>query len=231
MVGPSLSKRREMLRHAIAHMALEAVARMRGADLRHQAVARHLGDDRGRGDRRDQRVAADHRLAIAGHVDAIAAVDEDEMRADRKRGDRARQRPERGLQDIVAVDARGRAEGDGDLARWRRLCRRALRALRASSFLELLRPRGMRLGSRITAAATTGPASGPRPASSQPATGQTPRFMARAFAAEARAEISLAKRQARRCGLSGCGPTHDRDRAAIVTRDADAGTQMISREA
>src|ERR1700758_2073973 len=36
----------------------------------------------------------------------------------------------------------------------------------------------MRLGSRITAAATTGPASGPRPASSTPATGKTPRFIA-----------------------------------------------------
>src|SRR5262245_61011298 len=37
----------------------------------------------------------------------------------------------------------------------------------------------MRLGSRITAAATTGPANGPLPASSHPATGATPRFMAR----------------------------------------------------
>src|SRR6266536_4088263 len=37
----------------------------------------------------------------------------------------------------------------------------------------------MRAGSRITAAATTGPASGPLPASSQPATGTMPRLMAR----------------------------------------------------
>src|SRR3954453_9441857 len=36
----------------------------------------------------------------------------------------------------------------------------------------------MRSGSSTTAAATTGPASGPRPASSQPATGHTPRLMA-----------------------------------------------------
>ena len=36
----------------------------------------------------------------------------------------------------------------------------------------------MRSGSSTTAAATTGPASGPRPASSQPATGQMPRFIA-----------------------------------------------------
>src|SRR5690349_7677552 len=37
----------------------------------------------------------------------------------------------------------------------------------------------MRFGSRMKAAATTGPASGPRPASSQPATGQTPFASAR----------------------------------------------------
>src|ERR1700737_1434429 len=38
-------------------------------------------------------------------------------------------------------------------------------------------PLGIRLGSSTTAAATTGPASGPRPASSQPAIGQTPRLI------------------------------------------------------
>src|ERR1700726_3152645 len=38
-------------------------------------------------------------------------------------------------------------------------------------------PLGIRLGSSTTAAATTGPASGPRPASSQPATGQMPRLI------------------------------------------------------
>ena len=47
-----------------------------------------------------------------------------------------------------------------------------------SSFLESSSPRGTRLGSRMTAAATTGPASGPLPASSHPATGHTPRLSA-----------------------------------------------------
>src|SRR5947209_6782289 len=46
------------------------------------------------------------------------------------------------------------------------------------SFLESFSPRGMRFGSRMTAAATTGPASGPLPASSQPATGNSPFFIA-----------------------------------------------------
>ena len=124
----------------------------------------------------------DHRLAVAAAVDAVAAVDEHELRPHRQRRDRARQRPQRGAQDVVAVDARGRAERDRDLRRWRRSSRRASRASSASSFLESLSPRGMRLGSRMTAAATTGPASGPRPASSQPATGQTPLASARARA-------------------------------------------------
>ena len=47
----------------------------------------------------------------------------------------------------------------------------------AVSRLESSIPLGIRLGSSTTAAATTGPASGPRPASSQPATGQTPRLI------------------------------------------------------
>ena len=47
----------------------------------------------------------------------------------------------------------------------------------AVSRLESSMPFGIRLGSSTTAAATTGPASGPRPASSQPATGQTPRLI------------------------------------------------------
>ena len=47
----------------------------------------------------------------------------------------------------------------------------------AVSRLESSMPLGIRFGSSTTAAATTGPASGPRPASSQPATGQTPRLI------------------------------------------------------
>ncbi len=46
------------------------------------------------------------------------------------------------------------------------------------SFLESSIPSGILSGSRMTAAATTGPASGPRPASSVPATGQRPFFRA-----------------------------------------------------
>ena len=109
----------------------------------------------------------------------------------------------------------GRAEGDRDLGAWRRSWRRASRARRRSSFLESLSPRGMRSGSRMTAAATTGPASGPRPASSQPATGQTPACQRAALAAERRTE-DLPRPSGRRSafrGFGGGGPTHARDPA------------------
>src|ERR1700683_445481 len=46
----------EMLGHAVTHMALEAVTWMRGSETSHQAVAGHLGDDRGRGNGRAEAV-------------------------------------------------------------------------------------------------------------------------------------------------------------------------------
>gem|GEM_PF-6658163 len=104
-----------MLRHRIAHVALEPVARMRGAQAAHQAVARDLGNDRGRGDREHQRVAADHRAALAIDIDAVDAVDEHEPGQYGKRLDGARQRPERRAADIVGLDARRRRDRDRDL--------------------------------------------------------------------------------------------------------------------
>src|SRR5437762_3123456 len=68
-------QRIEMFRHAIAHMPFEAIARMRGAEAGHQPVAGDLGDDRGGSDRDNEPVAADHRLAIAAGIDAVAAID------------------------------------------------------------------------------------------------------------------------------------------------------------
>src|ERR1700683_5314790 len=70
----------KMLGHAVTHMALETVTWMGGAETSHQAVAGHFGDDRSRRNRRDQTVAADHGLAVAAGLDAVAAVDEHEAR-------------------------------------------------------------------------------------------------------------------------------------------------------
>ena len=67
-----------MFGHAIAHVPFEAIAGMGGPEAGHQPVARHLGDDRCRRDRGDEPVAADHGLAVATGIDAIAAIDEDQ---------------------------------------------------------------------------------------------------------------------------------------------------------
>ncbi len=74
--GQRRFERVEVLWDAVALVLLEAVA---GAVLRqraHQAVARHLGDDGGRGDRQHDAVAADHGLAVARRVKPVTAVDE-----------------------------------------------------------------------------------------------------------------------------------------------------------
>ena len=100
-----------MFRHAVALVLLEAVTRAVLRQRAHQPVARHLGDDRRRRDRHHQTVAADHGLAFAGRVDPVATIDKDVPRQLRQRLHRAGQRPQRGAQDIVAIDSRRRREG------------------------------------------------------------------------------------------------------------------------
>src|SRR5271166_2070873 len=70
----------------------------------------------------------------------------------------------------------------------------------------------MRLGSRMTAAATTGPASGPRPASSQPATGNTPRF--------------IAARSRRKLGRNGGSASGNRGAPSRSPRDLGPGLDL-----
>ncbi len=175
-VGPSRRRASRCCGHGVAHVALETVARMVEREAAHQPVARHLGDDRGCGDRRHDRVAADHRIAAASDVDLVAAVDEHMLRPVRQRMHGPRQRPQRRAQDVVAIDARDRGDGDGDLRSGADLLEQHFALVRASASWNRSRPLGMRFGSRMTAAATTGPASGPRPASSQPATSWMPFF-------------------------------------------------------
>jgi hypothetical protein len=75
-----LAERGEMLRHAVAHMPLEAITGMRRAETRHQPVARYLGNNLSRGDRRNKTVAADHGLAVAASIDPITAIDKHQSR-------------------------------------------------------------------------------------------------------------------------------------------------------
>ena len=90
---PKAVERREVFRNAVAHVPFEAVAGMGGAEAGHQTVARYLGDDGSRRDRRHEAVAADHGLTVAAGIDAVAAVDEHQPRPLRQRGHGPRQRP------------------------------------------------------------------------------------------------------------------------------------------
>src|SRR5207237_10070731 len=91
-----------------------------------------------------------------------------------------------------------------------------------NSFLESFRPRGMRLGSRITAAATTGPASGPRPASSHPAIGQMPRLSA------ARSRRKVGRMSSSASGRRGARFSAMRLMGAILR--GTAGKSIVERE-
>ena len=90
---PEPIERGKMLGHAVTHMPLEAVTWVRGTETSHQAIARHFGDNRRRRNGGDEAVAADHGLAVATALDTIATVDKYEVRPDRQRGNRPRQRP------------------------------------------------------------------------------------------------------------------------------------------
>ena len=137
----------------------------------------HLGDDRGRRDRRRERVAVNDREL--GQADAGDAnrVDEEDVGRGRERHDGAAASPRRLARRMSSASMSRAATTPTPTASARRadLAVRAARAPPASSFLESSRPGQDAPGGRITAAATTGPASEPRPASSTPAMRENPR--------------------------------------------------------
>ena len=69
-VGPRRSQRLTMQRGRVAGIRLPPIARKPHRQPRHRSVAHHLGDDRGRGDRQAQRVAAHHAAHRAGQLAA-----------------------------------------------------------------------------------------------------------------------------------------------------------------
>src|SRR5215470_532536 len=112
---PKPGQRLDMFRYRVAHVALEAIARMNLRQAHHKPVARYLGDDRCGRNRGYDGVAADNRLAVAATVNAVTTVDEYELRAHWQRDHSPRQRPQRGAQDVVAVDSRRRGHRHRDL--------------------------------------------------------------------------------------------------------------------
>ena len=175
--GPAAAQRRQMRRRAVALVRRELDSPDSSASsCRHQRVAAGLGEDRGGADRAHARIAADDGLdrAVERQVgDARAAIAVDLARASGTPAVPSSARriarnvacrmlrqsiSSRSAQPTAHASARSRISGAS-----RSRSRRSAPSNRAS-------PRMRRRGSRITAAATTGPASGPRPASSTPAT-------------------------------------------------------------
>src|SRR5262245_11776122 len=196
-----------MLGHAVALVMLEAVAGIEQTQPRHEPVARDFGDDGGGSDRGHDGVAADHGLAVAAGIDAVAAVNEHELGLDRQARDRARERPQRRPQDVVAVDAPRRREGNRDLGAgtnpgvqlFARLGIELLGIIQAAWHaigVELDRGSDDRTGERAPARLV---AAGDRPDAA---------FDRGALAAKGRADVLLAERQAHdadACGAGGDG--------------------------
>jgi hypothetical protein len=167
-----------VLRRASSPCAGPGRSRETRVQLHQQPVAVHLGQHAGGGNGEAGGVALDDGLLRAVPVDGVAAVDEQEVGAERQLLDGAAHGQQRGLADVDAVDGlridrrNGPGNGVGANLHGRARCAFSRRAFLSRS--------GLAGGSRgrITAAATTGPNSGPRPTSSSPAMRSAPRLRA-----------------------------------------------------
>ena len=114
-VTPSLSDGGVVLRRAVALVALEAVARIVARQLHHQPVARHLGDDR-RGRDRQAACASPLTMVRDGHRKPWrpVAVDGDELWLSGELRHGLRHRPQRGAENVLAVDAIDVGDADAD---------------------------------------------------------------------------------------------------------------------
>ena len=160
---------------AVALVRSEAVVRIERVQTDHHLIARDFGEYRGCTDADPQGIAIDDRLKGAVAAAARQRKDSDCHRTARGAGQIAiRQcaahREVGRLQDVERVDLLDVRPGHRPRERIAPDLDRELLALLGLETFESRIPRTRRLGSRITAAATTGPASGPRPASSTPAT-------------------------------------------------------------
>jgi len=77
---PERGECRLMLGRAVADIGRPAIALIALGQAPHEAVARHLGDDRGGGDREREPVAADDGAHGAGEGRRAVAVDERDLR-------------------------------------------------------------------------------------------------------------------------------------------------------
>jgi hypothetical protein len=127
-----------------------------------------------------RRIAADQRARLAGQVlRHHVAVDQHRIGGAGQPQHSTAHGAEGCLQNVDRVDRVDRAEGERNVGGRQSFAKTASRCAGDSSF-ESAMPFGIFFGLRTTAAATTGPASGPRPASSTPAMQRNPHAEVRA---------------------------------------------------
>ena len=113
LAGPSLAHDLRVRRRDVADVRREAVARIHRVRGAHVAVARHLGDDRGGGDRGALRVAVDDRPMLRCGRAQLEAVDQRDVGG--LTGPERRPQPlQVAAVQPVAVDHRGRVDVDRD---------------------------------------------------------------------------------------------------------------------
>ena len=93
-----------MQRGRIAFVLREAILGKQTIQLRHFAVARHLGDNRRRADLRDQAIPLHYRLRRHRQRRAAVAVYQHKIGRNRQTGDRALHRQHGGVQNIEPVN-------------------------------------------------------------------------------------------------------------------------------
>jgi len=138
-------QRDPVLLRPVSRVVIPAVAGMGERELGHQPVARHLGHDRGGGDREAPAVAFHHGVRRAAKRRRDVAVDQGGGWRRGQGCDRALHRQQGRAQDIEAVDFRHVSDADADLGI---VLDRAEQRFpdRARQFLGVVEPAGERVG-------------------------------------------------------------------------------------
>jgi len=148
---------------------VEAVLRELAVEPAHLGIARGLRQDGGRRDHPHFRVAIDDRAGRDRKRRATRAVEQHLVGGDRKQFHRASHGEQARLQDVQTVDFLHARPGDRPGERFLLDdVGEAFALAHANNFESAIPAGARRAGSNTTAAAQTGPASGPRPASSTP---------------------------------------------------------------
>ena len=171
---PMLMQSSQVFRRAVAFVRSQPILRIFLVVTAHPGIAVHLGDDRSRGNRYADRVSINNRLLRAGGIEPFG-VDQQKVRLRQQLRDGRQHRHMRCAPYVDRIDRRHIGKTDGD--RHSPFAEDAVQPVRGLPAPVASSPRTPRIrvfGGKMTAAATTGPNSAPRPTSSTPATAMAP---------------------------------------------------------